>query len=180
MFNMLTISPLRPFTVARKQVAGLLAGAVLMAGSCGGAVAAGGAPPSTFGSTIGQALLCVDHIDPFYFWSYLNQFFGPPYKTEGGAYWFKVQGTLWGATITDVMVSDGASEQVFLAASFKDSPAKLSVAIAEVTGMRYFNEVTTPFSPFASNMGSKIVYAGQGAKIYCDKYNLDYARQHLR
>lgn len=179
MFNMLSISTFQPFTVARKQLAGLFAGAALMAGSCG-AVAAGGAPPSTFGSTIGQALLCVDHIDPFYFWSYLYQFFGPPYKTEGGAYWFKVQGTLWGATITDVMVSDGASEQVFLAASFKDSPAKLSVAIAEATGMRYFSEVSAPFSPLTSNMGSKIVFAGQGSKIYCEKYNLDYARQHLR
>lgn len=107
----------------------------------------------------------------------MNQFFGPPYKTEGGAHWFKVQGQLWGATITDVMVSDGAGEQVFLAAAFKDKPAKLASAIAETTGMLYVNEEASPFSPLISNMGSKIVFSGQGSKIYCAKYNLDHMRK---
>ena len=146
---------------------------VLVAG-----VARAAEPPTSFGSTIGPALLCIDQIDPFYFWSYLNQFFGPPYKREGGAYWFKVQGTLWGAAINEVMVSDGANEQVFLAASFKEAPAKLADAISEVTGIRHINEVPFKYTPLISSLGSKIIYAGQNSKIYCAKYNLDYMRQH--
>lgn len=136
-------------------------------------------PPASFGSTIGPALLCIDQIDPFYFWSYMNHFFGPPYKREGGAYWFKVQGTLWGAAVTEVMVSDGEHEQVFLAASFKEGPAKLADAILEATGIRHINEVPFKFSPLISSLGSKIIYAGQNSKIYCAKYNLDYMRQHM-
>ena len=140
-------------------------------------VQAAGTQPTTFGSTIGPALLCVDQIDPYYFWTYMNQYFGPPYKREGGAYWFKVEGTLWGAPISEVLVSDGAYEQVFLAASFKDGPAKLSAAIADSTGIRHFNQTTAPYSPLVSGMGSKIVYTGQSAKIYCAKYNLDFRRR---
>lgn len=177
---MFRFSTSRLFNFARRKVARVLVGAALIVAPCGDVLAAEGNPPSTFGSTIGPALLCIDQIDPFYFWSYLNQFFGPPYKTEGGAYWFKVQGSLWGVAVTDVMVSDGASEQVFLAASFKDNPAKVSGAIAEMTGIRHVSEVTSQFSPLVSSVGSKIVYFEQGSKIYCAKYNLDYVRPHPR
>lgn len=170
---------MRLFNVGRKLAAALLGAVLIAANSSAGAAGAGGSPPSTFGSTMGPALLCVDQIDPFYFWSYLSQFFGPPYKAEGGAYWFKVQGTLWGAAITDVLVSDGASEQVFLAAVFKENPAKLSSAITESSGMRYGSEDASQFSPLVSALGSKIIYSGQGSKIYCAKYNLDYLRQRM-
>jgi hypothetical protein len=169
----------RLFSVGREMARALLGAALIVAASSSTATAAGGPLPSTFGSTIGQALLCVDQVDPFYFWSYLNQFFGPPYKAEGGAYWFKVPGTLWGAAITDVLVSDGASEQVFLAAVFKDNPTKLSGAIAETTGVRHNSEDFSQFSPLVSGLGSKIIYFEQGSKIYCAKYNLDYMRQRF-
>ncbi|HUX91854.1 MAG TPA: hypothetical protein VMV48_14305 [Gallionellaceae bacterium] len=165
---------------ARLKVAGALLGAaLLLPAQAAAAPAAAPAVPSTFGVTIGPALLCVDHIDPFYFWSYMNQFFGPPYKREGGAYWFKVQATLWGATLTDVMVSDGENQQVFVAASFKASPAKLSIAIQNSTGFSHKAEMPFLYSPLVSAMGSKIVYFDQSSKIYCSKYNLDYNRRHL-
>lgn len=141
------------------------------------AQAAGGPLPSTFGSTVGSALLCKDHIDPYYFWNYLNQFAGPPYKTEGGAYWFKVQGSLWGGEITDVLVSDGKGEQIFLAAHFKGTPAKLADAIAATAGIRYVQEGATPDAPLISSLGGKIVFAGSNANIYCKQYNLDYSRR---
>jgi len=166
--------------IARLRRAAALAAAVLLYATLGGAALAAGAPPSTFGSTLGPALLCIDQIDPFYFWSYMNQFFGPPYKREGGAYWFKVEGTLWGAAITEVMVSDGANDQVFVAASFKDDPAKLAAAIADATGIRHSSEVPFQYSPLISGLGSKIVYFGQNSKIYCAKYNLDYSRHIFR
>lgn len=133
------------------------------------------AAPSTFSTTIGSALLCLNQIDPFYFWSYLNQFFGPPYKNEGGAYWFKVQTSLWGAPISDVMVSDGSGQVVFLAAAFTNTkPAALSGAISGSTGIGYTESEPTQYSPMMSNLGSKIVYFGQNSKIYCAKYNPAY------
>lgn len=140
------------------------------------ASAAGGSAPSTFGSTIGAALLCRDHIDPFYYWSYLNQFFGPPYKNEGGAYWFKVQASLWGTQISEVLVSDGSAALVFLAAAATAKPDALSGAILEKTGISHTKEESTQYSPLLSNLGSKIVYFGQNSKIYCAKYNLDSGR----
>jgi len=130
------------------------------------------AAPSTFGTTIGPALLCLDQIDPFYFWSYLNKFFGPPYKQEGGAYWFKVRESLWGAPISDVMVSDGSDRVIFLAAAFTNTkPAALSSAISRSTGIGYTNSEPTQYSPMISNLGSKIIYFEQNSKIFCAKYN---------
>lgn len=166
-------------TARLKKAASLAAMVLLTVYFHGIALAAGGAPPSTFGTTLGPALLCIDHIDPSYFMSYMNQFFGPPYKSEGGAHWFKVQGTLWGANITDVMVSDGANEQVFVAASFKDNPKKLADAIAASSGMQFQKEDSSQSSPLISSLGSKIIYSGQNSRVYCAKYNLDYSHTHM-
>ena len=170
----------RLWQIAPLRRAWALPAAILLCATLSAAARAAGDPPSTFGSTIGPALLCIDQIDPFYFWSYLNQHFGPPYMHEGGAYRFKVQGILWGASITEVLVSDGANDQVFLAANFKENPAKLSAAIEAAAGIRHINEVPFKFSPLISSLGSKIIYAGQNSKIYCAKYNLDYMRQGFR
>jgi homoserine acetyltransferase len=175
--NMHTYTKFKLWLSAPLRRAWALPAAILLCANLSGAARAAGEPPSTFGNTIGPGLLCIDQIDPFYFWSYMNQFFGPPYKREGGAYWFKVQGTLWGANITEVLVSDGANDQVFLAANFKEDPAKLSAAIAESAGVRHINESAFQYSPLVSGTGSKIVYSGQGSRIYCAKYNLDYMRR---
>ena len=127
--------------------------------------------PSTFGTTIGSALLCLDHVDPFYFWNYLNEFFGPPYKKEGGAYWFKVQASLWGTSISDVMVSDGSGQLMFIAAVANAQPDKLSEAIVASAGISYTKDNPSADSPMMSNLGSKIVFFDQNSKIYCAKYN---------
>lgn len=140
------------------------------------AMAAGGGVPSTFGATIGPALLCLDHLDPFFFWSYLNEFSGPPYKREGGAYWFKIQATLWGAPVSEVLVSDGSSSVVFLAAAVTAKPDTLSGAIRDKAGINHVKEAQVPYSPLSSGLGSKIVYSGENSKIYCAKYNLDRGR----
>jgi len=59
----------------------------LLAGSgCGPAQAA---PPSTFGTVVGNAVLCLDNLDNKYFYSYLTAAFGAPYKHDGGAFWFQ-------------------------------------------------------------------------------------------
>lgn len=170
-------------TIGKRPASGLMAagaimGALLMLASYSApASAAGGAKvPSTFGDKIGSGLLCLDQIDPFYFWSYLNEFFGPPYKKEGGAYWFKVQTSLWGAAITDVMVSDGADRLIFLAATSDVNPDELSVSIMGRTGISYQKTEPFQYSPMMSGLGSKIVFSGQKSKIFCAKDNLSNIR----
>lgn len=154
----------------------LLWGVLFAAFASPQALAANARVPSTFSTTIGPALLCQDHIDPYYFWSYLKQFFGPPYKAEGGAYWFKVNASLWGVPVSDVLVSDGNNRVVFLAAAFEAKPEALSRAISDRTGIRHAVETYKQYSPLQSATSSRIVYFGDNSKIYCSRYNLDYGR----
>src|SRR5438094_8202999 len=96
--------------VVTRARAGLLA--CMLAGALAGpgvafAQAGSGKPPSTFGPVIGAALLCHDQIDNVYFYNYLQTAFGPPYKHAGGAFWFRTdEAQLWGAPVSEVMVSD--------------------------------------------------------------------------
>jgi hypothetical protein len=156
--------------------AGLLMGVVLAAFASPQALAANARVPSTFSATIGPALLCQDHIDPYYFWTYLNRFFGPPYKAEGGAYWFKVNASLWGVPVSDVLVSNGHDRVVFLAAATEAKPDALSRAISDRAGIRHTAETYKQYSPLRSATSSRIVYFGDNSKIYCSRYNLDYGR----
>jgi hypothetical protein len=156
---------------------GVVMGVLLTLAACPPpALAADERAPSTFSTMVGPALLCMDHVDPFYFWSYLNRFFGPPYKNEGGAYWFKVKAQLWGVPVSDVLVSDGTDPLVFLAAAMEAKPDALSAAIMGDAGIAYTNEGIAQYSPKSSGKGGKIIYFGQNSKIYCANYNLDYGR----
>lgn len=132
--------------------------------------------PSTFIDTIGSGLLCRDQIDPYFYWSYMNEFFGPPYKNEGGAYWFRVKASLWGVPISDVLVSDGTNPVIFLAAAAQVKPGELSKAIQDNAGIPYAEDDAGQYSPFQSGYGSRIIYFGQESKIYCTRRNLDYYR----
>jgi len=111
-------------------------------------------PPSTFGPVIGAALLCHDHLDNAYFYGWLKTHFGPAYKHEGGAYWFRTgETTLWGAPVTEVMVSDDTSEWVFVG------------AVAEVAP-----DDSSPYPLRVSVPGSTIAYYNAKSKIYCAKF----------
>jgi hypothetical protein len=129
-----------------------------------------GAAPSTFGPVIGNALLCRSHLDNAYFYSYLSSAFGPSYKHEGGAWWFKADGTLWGATVTDIMVSDDTSELVFVGAVTESTPVKLDEAIRAAVGTRHLPQDESAFPVRESAPGSKIVHFNDKSKIYCAKY----------
>jgi hypothetical protein len=129
-----------------------------------------GAAPSTFGPVIGNALLCRSHLDNAYFYSYLSSAFGPSYKHEGGAWWFKADGTLWGATVTDIMVSDDTSELVFVGAVTESTPDKLDEAIRAAVGTRHRPQDASAFPVRESAPGSQIVYFNNKSKIYCAKY----------
>ena len=128
------------------------------------------AAPSTFGPVIGSAVLCRSHLDNAYFYSYLSSAFGPSYKHEGGAFWFKADATLWGAQVTDVIVSDDTSELVFVGAVTLSAPDKLDDAIRAAVGTRHRALDGSAFPVRESAPGSQIVYFNDTSKIFCAKY----------
>ena len=128
------------------------------------------AAPSTFGPVIGNALLCRSHLDNAYFYSYLLNAFGPSYKHEGGAWWFKADASLWGAQVTDVIVSDDTSELVFIGAVTQGAPDKLDEAILAAVGVRHRAQDASTYPVRVSAPGSQIVYFSDNAKIFCAKY----------
>jgi hypothetical protein len=128
------------------------------------------AAPSTFGPVIGNALLCRSHLDNAYFYSYLSSAFGPSYKHEGGAWWFKADASLWGAQVSDVIVSDDTSELVFIGAVALGAPDKLDEAIRAAVGVRHRALDGSAFPVRESKPGSQIVYFKENAKIFCARY----------
>jgi hypothetical protein len=148
---------------AERIAAALLAAALLCAGPAQ-------ATPSTFGPVIGNALLCRSHLDNAYFHSYLTSAFGPSYKHEGGAYWFKADASLWGAQVSEVMVSDDTSELIFIGAVIDSTPDKLDEAIRSAAGVRHEVADSSAYPERVSGPGSKIVYFNAKSKIYCAKF----------
>lgn len=133
--------------------------------------------PSTFGPVIGSALLCRSHLDNVYFHSYMTASFGPAYKHEGGAYWFKTDATLWGAAVKDVLVSDDSSEHVFIGAVTDSTPDELAQAIRSAAGQRHRAVDASQFPLRVSVPGSTIAYHNTKSKIYCDRYKQQPARR---
>ena len=134
------------------------------------AVRPAAAVPSTFAPVIGSALLCRSHLDNGYFHAYLTSAFGPAYKHEGGAWWFKAGASLWGASVTDVMVSDDSSSVTFVAAVTDSSPAELEQAIRTAAGVPHVKADLSAYPVLESSPGSRIVYFNQKSKIYCAKF----------
>ena len=142
------------------------AAGVLLAFACGGAQAL----PSTFGPVIGSALLCRSQLDNAYFHSWLSTAFGPSYKHEGGAFWFKGDATLWGKQVLDVMVSDDTNPLVFIAAVLEAKPEELEEAVRASAGLRHKAVDASPAPLRVSNPGSVIAYHKGKSKIYCARY----------
>jgi hypothetical protein len=127
--------------------------------------------PSTFGPVIGGALLCRDQIDNKYFYAWLTAHFGAPYKHEGGAWWFRTgEASLWGAPVSEVMVSDDSSELVFLAAVAEVPPDQLEQSIRSAAGLRYPPADASPYPLRISAPGSTIAYYNGKSKIYCARF----------
>lgn len=148
---------------------------VLLRRACGAAIVCLAqvpalAAPSTFGPVIGSAILCRSHLDNAYFHTYLSSAFGPSYKHEGGAYWFKADGILWGAPVSDIILSDDSSDIVFVGAVSDTRPDKLEEAIRAAVGIRHRAADGSAFPVRESAPGSRIVYFDNKSKIYCAKY----------
>jgi hypothetical protein len=123
--------------------------------------------PSSFGTVIGHALLCLNRMDAGYFYTYLKDAFGQPYKHDGGAYWFKTGSTLWDTPIDEIMVSDGLSGHTFIGAVANVTAEKLEAAIGTAMGIRHSPIDSTSFPMRQSPAGSTIVYFNKKSKIYC-------------
>ena len=127
--------------------------------------------PTTFGTIVGNGLLCRDETDNTYFFNYLARFFGAAYKHDGGAYWFKTAGaTLWGVPISEVMVSDDTSTYVFVGAVAESTPEVLEKAIIDQVGVHYARIDTSAFPVREAKPASRIVYFDTKSKIYCAKF----------
>jgi hypothetical protein len=141
--------------------------ALLAPGAVGTASAA---PAATFSIEVGNALLCLNQLNSKYFYDYLFEAFGKPYKTDGGAYWFKATGSnIWGMEITDVLVNDGSSPADFVGAVVNGTPQALADAIGKSVGIRFTLEDNSKYALRQSQAGSTIAYADTKAKIYCAK-----------
>jgi hypothetical protein len=127
--------------------------------------------PSTFGPVIGSALLCRSQLDNAYFHAWLEAAFGPSYKHEGGAWWFKSpDATLWGMPVSEVMVSDDTSPLVFIGAVADSTPEKLEQAVAGVAGMHHAAVDASRYPLRVSSPGSTIAYFNTKSKIYCARF----------
>jgi hypothetical protein len=142
--------------------------ALLAAGllACGSARCA----PSTFDPVIGSALLCLDHVENHYFQSYLSAAFGPAYKRQGGALWFKAEGSLWGANVTDIVISDDTSSVVFVGALTDATPEELEEAVRKAAGIAHVPMDGGRYPVRQSRPGSRIVFNNAKSKIYCARY----------
>ena len=125
------------------------------------------ADDSTFSSSFGTAILCLDDLDPGYFYNMMRR---RPYKTEHGAYWFKTSERLFGAPLTEIFISDGSSRHAFVGAVSSLSPAELAAVVSAAApagaGFKRLSR-SDRYSPFISPSGSEIVYQGQKGKIFC-------------
>jgi hypothetical protein len=140
-----------------------------LAGTAFGATAPAAAAPSTFGNVVGQGLLCLSQLDTGYFYNYLATNFGQPYKHEGNAYWFKTPASLWGAPVSEVLVSDQDSPERFIAAVIDVTPEVLTSAIADAVKVS-FRATSLYANPVRmSQAASTIIYYGKKSKIFCAK-----------
>jgi hypothetical protein len=151
----------------RRAGSGALAALVMLL--CGAARAQ--SVPTTFGTVIGNGLLCRDQTANFYYYDYLLKAFGPAYKHDGGAFWFKTEGAnLWGTPVSEVMVSDDTSTYIFVGAVAEATPEELEKAIIAQVGLHYARIDTSAFPVREAKPASRIVYFDTKSKIYCAKY----------
>lgn len=144
---------------------------ILAAGLLAASSLAQAAPPSHFGDVLGNGLLCRDQTSNRYFFDYLSQYFGPPYKREGGAYWFRTNDAiLWGFPVLEVIISDESYPYSFVGAVADTTPEELEKAILRQDGLAYAKIDASRYPVREAKPGSRIVYFNTRSKIYCAKF----------
>jgi len=130
---------------------------------------------STFSSTVGSAVLCLDDVEPGFFANYMSAI-KPSYKQEEGAYWYKSSEQLFGAPVTEVFVSDGSSAFRFVGIVSSLPPEQLAEAITAAAPAGVVFKKLDPkdkYSIFVSPLGAVIAFhQGKKSKIYCRRDRL--------
>ena len=132
------------------------------------------AQDSTFSMTVGTAALCLDDVEPGYFYNYMTKI-KPSYKREQGAYWFKTPTQMFGAPVTEVFVSDGSSAHFFVGVVSSLPPDQLAetVAAGAPAGVAFKKlDPADKYSTYVSRTGSVIAFQGKTGKMYCRRDRL--------
>ena len=121
-----------------------------------------------FSVTIGPAVLCRDKMEMKFYYDYLKDSFGQPYKHEQGAYWFRTKTQLFGKDLTEVFISDQSTDWEFVGAVFKVKPDVLAKALQSDVGPLYIKTAAGyQYSPYATQSLSEIMWQGNNAKLLC-------------
>lgn len=128
--------------------------------------------PSTFEPVVGNAVLCHDHIDSSYFQSYLTTHFKAPYKTEGGAYWHKLDGVqLFGIEVAEIFVSTGADQVEFLGVVLNAPITEARQKLLSNQGIFFFPDPDD--KTLRSSNGSHLIeFQRTKTKLFCVKYRV--------
>lgn len=124
---------------------------------------------STFATTVGTAVLCLDDLEPGFFRNYMDAI-KPPYKREQGAYWYKASAGLFGATVTEVFISDESSAYRFIGVVTTQAPEQLAEAVnraAPAGGGFKKDKPKDKYSTYTSLTGAVIAFQGKNGKMYC-------------
>lgn len=142
------------------------------------------AQPSHFEQVIGNAALCQDAIDPAWFSEYLTRFFRKPYKTWGGADWWRLRDTyLFTLQVEESFVNTDRTRPDFIGVVFRARLADVKDAITKNRGTRFIVLKRIPASPAAVKRGEDIVwrstlgahlyaYGPKKTKLVCVKYRV--------
>lgn len=128
------------------------------------------AAPSTFEPVIGGGLQCLDQIEPSFFQSYLSTYFKEPYKNEGGALWYKMEGVqLFGLEVEEAFVSYKTEHTDFIGVIFNAKLEDARKSIQQTRGIRFVPEASP--TVLRSAAGSYLIeYDRTKSKMFCVKY----------
>jgi len=124
---------------------------------------------STFATTVGTAVLCLDDVEPGFFRNFMTAI-KPSYKQEQGAYWFKATADMFGVPVTEVFVSDGSSAHRFVGILSSLPPDQMAEAVnnAALAGITFQKDnPKDKYSTYSSPSGSIIAFQGKNGKMYC-------------
>ena len=133
------------------------------------------AEPTTFGTTIGPAVLCTNAIEPDFFHGYLNTHFGQPARQQG-AWWWQATGTVYGTQVSEVFVSDSKGPWAGIGLISSVPPKRLAEALAAAPGGQFRER---PDGTWHSTLGSVITdhsdaTGGGRSRLFCLRQNLRY------
>ena len=114
---------------------------------------------------IASAISCNSAIDSNYWIKAFTDTYGKPIREEGGALWWKADGSLYNSEITEVFVSN-VRYWHFVGAVFKDTP---EVVVDGIRNSRFLSAKVFPTNGFWVGSDNKIIMWHQGitAKVFC-------------